>query len=259
MPGWVVDWLSQPGWVIATVLVAIAPPWFVRHESTRSRPNLWAPKLWQTWRSLSRRLAVVLLSYLVLISPPAVAWGLGAIVSPLPKDSGGTADAIVILGRGDPMTPGRTELAAALWRQQRAPLIVASGVYDAPRMVKALRAKGVAASAVVGEECSLTTYENALFTAAILFPQGKRTIILVTDAPHLWRSHLIYESFGFTVVPLPSPLSARSSTAQNSLLLQREFWLLARYPLDSAQFGVDQHPWPEAMQKMQRQHCQIAG
>jgi uncharacterized SAM-binding protein YcdF (DUF218 family) len=244
MPPWLFDWLSQPLWVILTFSMLMGLPWLRRK--------------WRRWRGISWRLGAVLAVYLILISPPVVAWGIQAIASPLPADPGGTADAIVMLGRGDPMRPGRTDLAAELWRQKRAPLIVASGIYDAPRMVKELRAQGIPATALVGEECSRDTWENALFTAAILLPQGKRTIILVTDAPHLWRSHMIYESFGFIVIPIASPLPSSSTDAQNGLLLQRELWLLGKFPQDQAKLGPTQQPSvPAAAQKMTQQRCYI--
>jgi uncharacterized SAM-binding protein YcdF (DUF218 family) len=249
MPNWVVDWLSQPQWVALAFLVVMVPPWL--------KPK-W--RKWQWGRSLSKRLAIVLLAYFVLISPPAVALGLRAIVAPLPKDLGTTVDAIVMVGRGSPMTPGRVELAAKLWKQGRAPLIVASGVYDAPRMMLALQEQGVPSSAVVGEDCSLDTWQNALYTASILFPQDKRRIILISDAPHLWRSHLIYNEFGFSVIPLTSPLPAASTTTQNSLLLQREFWLLGKFPTDEANFGVaHQPPITEAIKRMDQARCKMAG
>jgi uncharacterized SAM-binding protein YcdF (DUF218 family) len=244
MPAWLITWMSHPLWVVVTFAILISLPWWRR--------------CWRRWRGASWRLGMVLLAYVILISPPVVELGLWAIASPLPSDPGGTADAIVLLGRGDPMRPGRTALAATLWRQGRAPLIVASGVYDAPRMIQELRAQGIPALATVGEACSRDTWENALFTAAILFPQGKRMIILITDAPHLWRSHLIYESFGFTVIPIASPLPVDSTTAQNSLLLQRELCLLGKFPWDDARLGVAQQPSVSAAnQHMTRQQCYI--
>lgn len=53
------------------------------------------------------------------------------------------------------------------------------------------------------EDKSLDTYENAKLSKKVLNDIGiyKPTIILVTSAFHMHRSKLLYEHFGFTVIP----------------------------------------------------------
>ncbi len=53
------------------------------------------------------------------------------------------------------------------------------------------------------EENSMTTAENALYSAAVLQPEGIKKIVLVTHAYHMRRSALLFEAQGFEVVMAP--------------------------------------------------------
>ena len=145
--------------------------------------------------------------YIILVPlPPLETLANAALVRGLPRDSGTTADAIVILGRGDNLRATRINVAAELWRQGRAPQIFASGRGDGRQMVKKLKKVGIPVETLDDENCSQTTAENADFTAALLQPRGIESIILVTDPPHMLRSLLTFRSAGFRVTPHPSPL-----------------------------------------------------
>jgi uncharacterized SAM-binding protein YcdF (DUF218 family) len=175
-------------------------------------------------RNLRRKLwplgiGTALLLLLLALAEPGVLLG-------VPKDPGTLADAIVILGRGDYIDGNRVEVAAQLWRKKRAPIIYSSGVYDGPRLQKLLLAAGVPATALDGDNCSLSTPENALFSAAILNARGGNRILLVTDAPHSWRARLEYEQLGFTVLSSPSQLPAKLAGLERGLLLFREYFFL---------------------------------
>jgi uncharacterized SAM-binding protein YcdF (DUF218 family) len=50
---------------------------------------------------------------------------------------------------------------------------------------------------------SRTTWENALFTAQILQPQGIKRVVVVTQAWHMPRSRWSFEQAGFEVVAAP--------------------------------------------------------
>jgi uncharacterized SAM-binding protein YcdF (DUF218 family) len=52
------------------------------------------------------------------------------------------------------------------------------------------------------EDQSTSTYENAVQTRRLLESRQITTIVLVTDAPHLFRAELCFRKQGFDVVPL---------------------------------------------------------
>ncbi|HAJ62838.1 MAG TPA: YdcF family protein, partial [Cyanobacteria bacterium UBA8543] len=144
----------------------------------------------------------------------------------LPKDSGTAVEAIVLLGRGTEFGLPRINLAAKLWQAKRAPIIFHSGMGDTPRTLPLLEAKGIPKRAIDGENCSMTTPENAIFSAAILQAQGIKRILLVTDPPHMWRSLLEFSDEGFTVIPHTSPMPTNMSFLDKSFLTFREYFFL---------------------------------
>lgn len=152
------------------------------------------------------------------------------LVTFVPKDFGETAGAIVLLGRGGgDFYTARTNLAKDLWQNKRAPLIFTSGIDDAPSMISQLQEKGVPRQAMDGENCSLTTAENAIFSAAVLQPRGIKKIILITDAPHMLRSLLVFRANGFEVIPRTTPLPSYLGTQASFILKLREYGGLLTY------------------------------
>ena len=122
----------------------------------------------------------------------------------LPTDSG-AAEAIVVLGRGEEFRQQRVNSAAELWQTKRAPIIFTSGRGDAATMIELLEEKGIPNRVLDGENCSVTTEENAIITAAILLPQNIQRIILITDETHMLRSLLSFSAKGFTLIPHTTP------------------------------------------------------
>jgi uncharacterized SAM-binding protein YcdF (DUF218 family) len=117
-------------------------------------------------------------------------------------------------------------VAAELWKAKRAPVIFISGMGDTPRMLPLLEAKGIPKRALDGESCSMTTPENAIFSAAILQAQGIKRILLVSDGPHMWRSLLEFRDEGFTVIPRTSPMPTNFGFPDKSFLTFREYLFL---------------------------------
>ncbi|MFK8183810.1 MAG: YdcF family protein [Phormidesmis sp.] len=189
---------------------------------------LLTPRLWK--KRIFQLSAALVLGYLLVISPFVSALGTRGLTLFVPPDSGATADAIVVLGRGYEQNPTRSQIAGSLWQAQRAPLIFPSGRKDANEMEKMLRSEFPAA-AIASEPCSLTTDQNAEFTAALLKPQGIETIILVTDPTHMWRSLLTFQSFGFKVIPHYTPLSPDTIPAKKRFLFVRETIGLFNYAI----------------------------
>jgi uncharacterized SAM-binding protein YcdF (DUF218 family) len=169
--------------------------------------------------------------YLMVLFPPTISLAESLLVRQIPQDAGKVADAVVVLGRGELLAPGRVEVAAKLWEEQRASLIFVSGIWDSPRIVKKLKEKGIPEQFLDGENCSRTTYENAKFTAEILKSQGIRQILLVTDAPHMLRSTLTFQNFGFTVIPAPTPIDLSLNRSIRARLILREYGGLVSYRL----------------------------
>ncbi|OOG37784.1 hypothetical protein B0E51_15815 [Rhodanobacter sp. C05] len=92
-----------------------------------------------------------------------------------------------------------------LFRAQRAPLVLLSaGDGGAQDMARMLEQQGVPSTALLIEDRSKTTYENALYSAAILRHQGIQRILLVTSALHMPRAVASFRKQGMDVVPAPA-------------------------------------------------------
>ena len=210
--------LSRPLIAIALLSAALIPVAFTQAKQ-RSK-----------WKKRSLTIGVIALLLYILITTPALS-SIGSyfLTRHLPANSTATADAIVVLGRGKSQNPIRAQLSAELWRSQRAPLIFVSGRKDALIIANLLhRAKPpISPDAIAGEPCSLTTEQNAQFTAAMLWPQGIRKIILMTDQPHMRRSQLTFESFGFTVIPHVVPFKTNNRAKKNFLVTRESLGLVS--------------------------------
>ncbi|NET38393.1 MAG: YdcF family protein [Cyanothece sp. SIO1E1] len=220
--------------------------------------------LWIVWllssKSLRRRLihplAVVIIVIIVFTSPVFVSlltWGLTAT---LPPDSGNRVDTIVVLGRGENLRSDRLAATWQLWQAERAANIFFSGMMDARPMVRYLKDNGVPTSSLAGEECSQTTEENAMFTSAILRPQGVKDILLVTDPPHMWRSFLVFRSVGFNVIP---HIVTSSSQTPTKTKLAREYLGMIAYAV-TGKFQARSpaeldSPSPEVLRKISEWNC----
>ncbi len=105
----------------------------------------------------------------------------------------------------------RTDTAANLYAAGRAPLIVVSGaaldggVSEASMMASALERAGVPTSAIIQENHSLTTRQNAVFTAQVLRAHQIDRFLLVTSALHMPRAMASFQKLGFHPIAAPSP------------------------------------------------------
>lgn len=88
----------------------------------------------------------------------------------------------------------RIDLAEALYLAGRAPRILISGsaldgkVSEAQMIARLLRQRGIPDSAILLENNSRNTYENARFTDIIMRGQKLKSALLVTSAPHMPRA-----------------------------------------------------------------------
>ncbi len=216
---------ANPAIALLLTMAIVGLLWWIGHRYLRQR----------TRRTLI--LALIALC-LFLVSPLPLILSRAVLVELLPVDSGEKAAAVVVLGRGPEENSLRAATAATLWRAERAPLILSSGRIDAPKVAQLLKQREeIPESFIVQERCSLSTYENAEFTAAIMIPRGLKSIILVTDSLHMLRSLLTFKSFGFKVIPYPVPL-VREVVASEANAAQQNRFLAFRESLGVVSYGL---------------------
>jgi uncharacterized SAM-binding protein YcdF (DUF218 family) len=106
-------------------------------------------------------------------------------------------DAIVAISGGD--TQARTAAAVALYQDGWAPVLIFSGAAADPSgpsnaraMATAAEAAGVPASAILLDETSVDTSQNATNVAMIVQEHGYHSIILVTSPYHQRRAEIAF-------------------------------------------------------------------
>ena len=122
------------------------------------------------------------------------------------------ADVIIVLGSGlnrnlrpGPSLRNRSEHAAALWREGYAPMIICSGGFarwatrsEADGCAEVLRENGVPPEAIVLEERSRSTEENAAYSQEIMQQRGWESALVVSDGYHLLRATWIFSQQGYS-------------------------------------------------------------
>lgn len=128
-----------------------------------------------------------------------------------------TADAIVVLGGGKlpddpewrdddadaPVT--RMDFGLELFRQRRANVLLLSGADQAGKMADRLSQRGVPPVAMLVEDSSTNTRENALYSAALLRQKNLQSILLVTSGIHMPRAQASFARQGLHVIAAPAP------------------------------------------------------
>lgn len=176
---------------------------------------------------------------LVAASSPAVSDRLVAALErdypPADPGTAPTAGAIVVLGgslatgvpprRGPELVDASDRIlhAARLYRAGKAPVVIPSGGRlpwhaadrsEAAEMAELLSEWGVPKEAILLEEASRTTAENASATARLLRARGIRKVLLVTSSLHMRRGLASFRAEGLE--PLPSPCDALVPTEEAS-------------------------------------------
>jgi uncharacterized SAM-binding protein YcdF (DUF218 family) len=182
-------------------------------------------------RKLAGGLAAVAIAWSLLWSVPACSDQLRRTLeqrAPLVQEASlPAADAIVVLGGGSSYTwleradveasdlsSSRLAAGARAWLAGRAPVVILSGGgrpghTEAGNMARAITRLGVPPSALLLEQRSRNTRQNAEFTARLAQPQAIHRILLVTSALHMPRASALFRAAGFAVTPVPVPEIAR--------------------------------------------------
>ena len=144
------------------------------------------------------------------------------------------ADVIVVLGAGlrrdnqpGPALTRRAAHAALLWQQGYAPIVICSGGNpgnrarsEAAACAELLQADGVPQSAIMLEEESRSTEENAMYTRVLMSEKGWQTAIVVSDGYHLFRARRLFTNAG--IPAFTSPADFQPATGEYIVFLLRE-------------------------------------
>lgn len=212
--------------------------------------------LWKKRRLAKTLLALALIVLLVggnKYVAQSMAYSIESMYPPLP--AGATADVIVLLGGGtEPNSPPRStvELNSAgdrvtytykLYRDDAAPLLLLSGgsidflsdssATPAENMAGLLTMLGVPESALILQNQSENTEQDALFSCRIIKERGFEEVILVTSAWHMPRSVALFEAQGCRVIPAPADYSITESSWQSLLNPSPEEFLINLVPQHS--------------------------
>lgn len=157
-----------------------------------------------------------------------------------------SGDAIVVLGGGggyawlerenvrpEQLRYSRLAAGARAWQAGRAPVVILSGGgegdnTEARRMADAIVRLGVPRSALVLEERSRNTRDNARYSLPLAGREHPR-LLLVTSTLHMPRAALLFEQAGARVMPVPVPEGrAPRSWWRYWLPSQRALWRSGR-------------------------------
>lgn len=153
------------------------------------------------------------------------------------RDSAEPADIIIVLGAGlkEDRRPGpaltrRSKHAAALWHEGIAPLVLCAGGQSEyyPRTEAAacreiLLDAGLPAAAILLEERSRSTEENAIYSQRLLQDLGLSRIVLVSDSYHMLRAGWLFNGRGMKTMASPVPADRIRGGLVYPYSLAREF------------------------------------
>lgn len=165
-----------------------------------------------------------------------------------------SADVIIVLGAGlrrdgrpGPALTRRTLLAAQLYREGYAPVLLCTGAQadgyprsEASACRDVLLAQGIPPQTITLEETSRSTEENALYARQIMDERGWARALIVSDSYHLLRARWLFDRqripASFAAVPaeqIPPPVYtvslAREIVAFHWLVFKDAFQLPMTY------------------------------
>ena len=152
-------------------------------------------------------------------------------------DSTEASDIIIVLGAGlkedgrpGPALTRRTRHAASLWHEGVAPLVLCTGGQSEyyPRTEAAacheiLLAAGLPDVAILLEERSRSTEENANYSKLLLDELGLSRVVLVSDSYHMLRAGWLFSGRGIATFASPVPSDRIRGPLVYPYSLVREF------------------------------------
>ena len=197
----------------------------------------------------ARRVAILCLGGLVLLSLPVVASALLASLDPGPAPSPASPPAAIVVLGGDvqrvaeapgveigPLTLERVRTGAALARATHLPLLVSGGVVDRTALpVATLMQTSLEEDFKVAvrwqEAVSFDTWENAERSAAMLRADGVQSVFVVTHAWHMRRAVLAFRRHGMAAVPAPVRRDRWPGLVPTEFLPRASAWLTSYFAL----------------------------
>lgn len=137
----------------------------------------------------------------------------------------------------------RTKHAAALYEQGLAPYLLCTGGYQTPRHVKSeaqacaeiLISVGVPQSAILMEEISQSTEENAIEAHKVMLAHNLKTAIVTSDNYHLLRSEILFHAQGIPITLSPAQATEGSLRVDQAIYgSYREVAALVWYDIKTA-------------------------
>jgi uncharacterized SAM-binding protein YcdF (DUF218 family) len=197
---------------------------------------------------LAGALMALAVAWMWLCSSPAFAlWlnrGLEGRYPPASASSYPKVDAIVVLGggrlppddidwdaEGVDHRPTRLGFGLELFQKSRADILLLSGAGESLEMAERLREQGVPTNALITENASTNTYQNALYSARLLKQHKLQRILLVTTSRHMPRAVACFTRQGLTVIAAPVPHRERSRRLNASWWPKRGAFYLTIYSL----------------------------
>lgn len=155
----------------------------------------------------SRVLATLGVILLAITFTPVVRWWAVALAGPWNDPRG---DVLIVLGAGmvepdilNAASQWRTIYGSAAWKEGFRSVVVCGRGVAAP-MKKLMSLYGVPAAAILTEDGSVSTRDNAVMTAALLRETAGVKVLLTSDY-HMYRARKCFERAGLQVVPRPFP------------------------------------------------------
>jgi uncharacterized SAM-binding protein YcdF (DUF218 family) len=139
------------------------------------------------------------------------------------QDRAQSAEVIVILGAGtrmngvvSPNYARRIRHAIALYQRGLAPYVLCTGgpssrwrgKTEAQACVEFLIEQGIPTAAILREDISRSTEENAIEAVKVMRSRGMHTAIVVSDNFHLLRAEWLFSDQGVTVFTSPAQLTS---------------------------------------------------
>lgn len=156
-----------------------------------------------------------------------------------------SADAIVAISGGD--THARTQEAIELYKNGWAPLLIFSGAAqdksgpsNALAMKEQAHSQGVPDTAILLEETSVNTQENAAHTQALVAQYQLKKIILVTSAYHQRRAALEFQKRARNVLVVNHPVARDRQWSAQWYATPSGWWLVGGELVKIVGFYVSQ-------------------